>query len=99
MARVDAKVDASLLSDELTLPSGATVRGRFFSTYTEFELGEGEAAIGLDISFRCRATPEVLALTENELVRIYGKRYRFVRRYPNEGDHTERTILALGNLL
>lgn len=97
MERVDARLDASPISDDLILPSGDIIRGRFFLGHREIELRDGSIA-ALEISFSGPATSEVLRLVENELVRYRGVAYRFVRRLPNRGDETGRVVLELGTL-
>ena len=61
------------------------VKGKFFRRYREVALPDGQIA-GLDLSFDCNVSDEVLALAEDDEVEIDGTTYRFCRHVPPGGD-------------
>src|SRR5690606_32930689 len=92
MGRVDSRIDASRISDTMTLPDGSTVGGRFFASHREHELRDG-SFVTLEISFMGPATEQVLALVEDELVEVDDTLYRFKRRLPDQGDESGRVLM------
>lgn len=102
MAAVDARIDASLISDDLTLPDGSTVRGRYERRAVELEGIDGGinngAMYGVVCVFHCAATAAVLALIEGDLLRADGVRYKLIRRLPPAGDNNGRVTLELGGM-
>jgi len=100
MSRVDARIDASRISDDLTLPSGATVRGRFEREAVELQGIEGGITAGgmygTTVLFRCAASVAVRALIEGDLLTADEIVYKLQRRLPHAGDNNGRVVLELG---
>lgn len=99
MGVIDARLDLSRISDDVYLPNGSTIRGRFL---------RGEQTVGLDVGtlndpvrvvavvFHCAATSAVLALVEGDVITHAGVSYRVLRKSPPGGDDTGRVMLELG---
>lgn len=70
------------------------VRGKFFKRYREVMLADGSIS-GLDLSFDCNVTQDILLLEENEEIVIQSVVYRFLRRVPPSGDESGLVTLEL----
>ena len=99
MNRVDATLDASAISDDVALPDGSIVRGRFLRYSDEIGGLDGVVGGGLSVTvieFRCAATAAVLALIEGSILRHAGNDYHLNKKVPTGGDHVGRIVLELG---
>ena len=100
MNQVDARLDASRISDDLTLPDATVIRGRFLRGSLPVEgpdLGiDGAGAVVTQTLFNTAATAAVLALIEGATLTHAGTAYRLQRKYPPRGDHAGRITLELG---
>lgn len=83
----------ALLGD-LAIIGALNVRGKFNRRYREIQLQDGMIA-GLDLSFDCNVSAEILAMAENDPVTIDGVVYRFLRRVPPGGDESGLVTLEL----
>lgn len=99
MNRVDARLDDSGISDDLTLPNASVIRGRFLRYQVEQATLDGGVIAGgvatTVIEFRTAATAAVLALAENAIVTHAGQSYRVYRKV-SAGDHVGRISIELG---
>lgn len=82
-----------LIGDVMSIGT-SDVTGKFFRRYREVALPNGQIA-GLDLSFDCNVSDEVLALVEDDEVEIDGTTYRFCRHVPPGGDESGLVVLEL----
>ena len=83
----------SLIGDIAAIGT-SDVRGKFYRRYREVALPDGTIA-GLDLSFDCNISADIMALEENEQIVVYGVTYRFQRRVPPGGDESGLVTLEL----
>jgi hypothetical protein len=86
------------LVGEDAIIGGTEVSGIFHRRYREIQLQDGSIA-GLDLSFDCQVTDEVLALVRGDLVVFEGENYPFIQPFPEGGDESGLIILELGRAL
>ena len=86
------------LVGEDAIIGGTEVDGIFHRRYREIVLQDGSVA-GLDLSFDCQVTAEVLALERGDLVAFEGDNYPFIRAFPEGGDESGLIVLELGRKL
>jgi hypothetical protein len=95
-------IDASIYDaiGEVMLVGVVSVPGVFHKDYAEKTLADGTVIAGLAIYFHCQLNDTVAALNEGDAVTVQvgstSTAYRFLRRYPNDGDETGRVTLELG---
>jgi len=82
------------LIGDLAIIGTSDVRGKFFRRYREILLQDGSIA-GLDLSFDCNVSGDILALVENDEIILQGTTYRFLRRVPPNGDESGLVTLEL----
>ena len=86
-----------ILGDDAII-GGTEVKGCFHRRYREVQLQDGSVA-GLDLSFDCQVTAEVLALARGDYVVFEDENYPFIRAYPEGGDESGLCILELGRAI
>lgn len=82
-----------LIGDVATIGT-SEVRGKFYRRYREIGLPDG-TIMGLDLSFDCNVTADILALQEDDTITVEGVEYRFQRRTPPGGDESGLVTLEL----
>lgn len=97
MAVIDAAIDASLISDDLVLPDGTSIRGRMLRDEVELQTADGGSIAADEVVFRTAYTPALAALPAGELVLHNDNRYTFRRRVPDRGDTLGRVDLLLAD--
>ena len=83
-----------LLIGDLATIGTSEVRGKFFRKYREVQLPDGTIS-GLDLSFDCNVSVDILALTKDEEITVDGTVYRFLRHVPPGGDESGLVTLEL----
>lgn len=95
MKGIDAQIYDRI--GEKMLVGAVEVPGIFMKRYHEVTLRDGTVE-GVAISFDCQYSETVASLEEGDSVTVMpsAETFVFIRRIPNRGDETGRTIVELG---